>query len=152
MAIESHNPATGALIWSGEPGDAAAEVAAARAAYPAWAARPLSERVEAVRGFADVVREREGEFQEARDDGAAEIEPEQAHPGTVVGEELTEHRTLSLAAVWRQGGTGRLPSSYPGAATPVEAAPEPEGGSGGGRLGRTAHRTIRSLRRALTGS
>jgi len=34
----STNPATGEEIWSGAVGDAAAEVAAARAAWPEWAA------------------------------------------------------------------------------------------------------------------
>ena len=62
MAIESHNPATGELIWNGDPGDAAAEVAAALAAFPGWAARPLEGRVEALRRFAEVVRERQEEF------------------------------------------------------------------------------------------
>ena len=54
--IQSHNPATGELIWSGGPGNAAAEVAAARAAFPAWAAQPVTYRMEAVRSFANVVR------------------------------------------------------------------------------------------------
>jgi succinylglutamic semialdehyde dehydrogenase len=62
VAIESHNPVTGELIWSGEPGDATAEVAAARSAFPAWAARSLEERFETLRRFADVVRERLEEF------------------------------------------------------------------------------------------
>ena len=36
--LVSTEPATGAEVWSGEIGDAAAEVAAARAAWPEWAA------------------------------------------------------------------------------------------------------------------
>jgi succinylglutamic semialdehyde dehydrogenase len=63
-AIQSHNPANGELIWSGLPGDAAAEVAAARAAFPAWAAQPVTYRIEALRRFANVVRKREGKFAE----------------------------------------------------------------------------------------
>ena len=62
--LTSTNPATGEEIWSGKIGDAAAEVAAARAAQPAWAAHSLSYRVEAVRRFANVVRKREPEFAE----------------------------------------------------------------------------------------
>ncbi len=62
--IQSHNPATGELIWSGRPGDAAAEVAAARAAFPAWAAQPIPYRIEALRRFANVVRKREAKFAE----------------------------------------------------------------------------------------
>ena len=60
----STDPATGAEIWSGTPGDAAAEVAAARAAWPAWAAHSLAYRVEAMRRFANVVRAHEVAFAE----------------------------------------------------------------------------------------
>jgi len=62
--LTSTNPATGVQVWSGAIGDAAAEVAAARAAQPAWAAHSLSYRVEAVRRFANVVRKKEAEFAE----------------------------------------------------------------------------------------
>ncbi|MEO7654288.1 MAG: aldehyde dehydrogenase family protein, partial [Sphingomicrobium sp.] len=70
-SIESHNPATGELIWAGKPGDAAAEVAAARAAFPQWAAQPIPYRIEALRRFANVVRGRETGFAEliARETG-----------------------------------------------------------------------------------
>ena len=69
--IQSHNPATGDLVWSGPVGDAAAEVAAARAAFPAWAAQPVTCRIEALRRFANVVRKREAKFAEliARETG-----------------------------------------------------------------------------------
>ena len=60
----STNPATGEEIWSGEVGDAAAEVAAARAAWPAWAAHSHAYRIEAVRRFANVVRKKQDEFAE----------------------------------------------------------------------------------------
>jgi succinylglutamic semialdehyde dehydrogenase len=60
--ISSTEPATGSEIWSGETGDAAAEVAAARAAFPEWAARSSSYRMEALRRFANVVRKREKDF------------------------------------------------------------------------------------------
>src|SRR6476659_8076472 len=62
--IVSTEPATGAEIWSGPVGDAAAEVAAARAAWPAWAKHSNSFRIEALRRFANVVRKREAEFAE----------------------------------------------------------------------------------------
>jgi succinylglutamic semialdehyde dehydrogenase len=61
-ALVSTNPATGEEIWSGRIGDAAAEVAAARAAWPEWAAHSVAYRVEAVRRFANVVRKKETEF------------------------------------------------------------------------------------------
>jgi succinylglutamic semialdehyde dehydrogenase len=60
--LVSYEPATGAELWSGPVGDAAAEVAAARAAWPSWAAQSVSFRMEAVRRFANVVRAREAQF------------------------------------------------------------------------------------------
>jgi succinylglutamic semialdehyde dehydrogenase len=60
--VSSHDPATGEQIWSGPVGDAAAEVASARAAFPKWAAHSLAYRIEAVRRFANVVRKREEAF------------------------------------------------------------------------------------------
>ena len=36
--LVSNEPATGEILWSGEPGDAAAEVAIARAGWAEWAA------------------------------------------------------------------------------------------------------------------
>jgi succinylglutamic semialdehyde dehydrogenase len=62
MRINSTDPATGEEIWSGETGDAAAEVAAARAAFPEWAGHSISYRTEALRRFANVVKKREKEF------------------------------------------------------------------------------------------
>ena len=62
--LVSSNPATGEEVWSGAVGDAASEVAAARAAWPAWAAHSVAYRVEAVRRFANVVRKKEAEFAE----------------------------------------------------------------------------------------
>ena len=50
------------LIWSGPTGDASAEVAAARTAWPSWAAHSHAYRIEAVRRFANVVRAKESEF------------------------------------------------------------------------------------------
>ena len=60
--LKSTDPTTGKEIWSGEIGDAAAEVAAARAAFPAWAAHSPSYRIEALRRFANVVRTEEHGF------------------------------------------------------------------------------------------
>lgn len=64
VKLVSTNPATGDEVWSGETGDPAAEVIAARAAWPAWAAHSHAYRIEAVRRFANVVRARETEFAE----------------------------------------------------------------------------------------
>jgi succinylglutamic semialdehyde dehydrogenase len=60
--LVSTNPATGEELWSGVTGDAAAEVAAARAAWPSWAAHSHAFRIEALRRFANVVRAKEAHF------------------------------------------------------------------------------------------
>jgi len=60
--LVSNEPATGAEIWAGPVGDAATEVAAARAAWPEWAAHSVAYRTEALRRFANVVRAREQDF------------------------------------------------------------------------------------------
>ena len=60
--IVSTEPATGAEVWSGPVGDAAAEVAAARAAWPEWAAHSVTYRMETLRRFANVVRAKEDAF------------------------------------------------------------------------------------------
>jgi succinylglutamic semialdehyde dehydrogenase len=69
--LVSIEPATGAELWSGPAGNAAAEVAAARAAWPEWAAHSVTYRMEMLRRFANVVKAREGEFAEliARETG-----------------------------------------------------------------------------------
>ena len=61
-SVTSLEPATGRPLWTGEIGDAAAEVAAARAAWPGWASRPLAVRIETLRRFANVVRANKAEF------------------------------------------------------------------------------------------
>ena len=69
--LVSTEPATGAELWSGEVGDAAAEVAAARAAWPEWAAHSVAYRIETLRRFANVVRSKTDQFAEliARETG-----------------------------------------------------------------------------------
>ena len=64
QTLVSTDPATGQQIWSGAIGDAPAEVATARAAWPSWAAHSHAYRIEAVLRFANVVRKREQEFAE----------------------------------------------------------------------------------------
>jgi succinylglutamic semialdehyde dehydrogenase len=60
--INSTEPATGAEVWSGDTGDAEAEIALARDAWPEWAAHSLSYRIETMRRFANEVRAREQDF------------------------------------------------------------------------------------------
>jgi succinylglutamic semialdehyde dehydrogenase len=52
----SREPATGAEVWRGKVGDVDDLVARARRAWPAWAALPLSNRMEAMRRFTNEVR------------------------------------------------------------------------------------------------
>ncbi|AIT06186.1 MULTISPECIES: succinylglutamate-semialdehyde dehydrogenase [Sphingomonas] len=61
-AIISYEPATGAELWSGAIGDADAEVGAARAGWARWAAQPLTVRIETMRRFGNVVRQRHEAF------------------------------------------------------------------------------------------
>ncbi|QIG53306.1 succinylglutamate-semialdehyde dehydrogenase [Altererythrobacter sp. BO-6] len=51
----SYEPATGAELWRGEASDVDACVQAARRAWPEWAARPLANRIEMLRRFANEV-------------------------------------------------------------------------------------------------
>jgi len=70
-AIISIEPATGAELWRGLPGDVDAAVAAARRSWHAWASQPLATRIELVRRFANEVRKVNDEFAEliARETG-----------------------------------------------------------------------------------
>lgn len=55
-------PATGEELWRGEHGDVDAAVSRARRAWPDWAARPLADRIDTMRRFANAVRDRAEEF------------------------------------------------------------------------------------------
>ncbi|MFM9851243.1 MAG: succinylglutamate-semialdehyde dehydrogenase [Sphingomonadaceae bacterium] len=54
----SYEPATGAQYWRGRVGDVDQEVSLACSHWAEWAARPVSVRVEAMRRFANVVRQK----------------------------------------------------------------------------------------------
>ncbi|WP_309750452.1 succinylglutamate-semialdehyde dehydrogenase [Novosphingobium sp.] len=60
--IVSYEPATGAEIWRGKHGNVDDVVDRARRAWPAWAAQPLSNRIELVRRFANEVRKQAEEL------------------------------------------------------------------------------------------
>ena len=60
--IVSTEPATGAVLWRRERSDVDAEVAAARNGWSAWAARPLAYRIETLRRFANMVRQKADAF------------------------------------------------------------------------------------------
>lgn len=55
----SADPATGAIIWSGQSalaGDIASAVMAARHAFPAWAQTPLTERIAILERYRDLIK------------------------------------------------------------------------------------------------
>ncbi|WP_303719567.1 succinylglutamate-semialdehyde dehydrogenase [Brevundimonas naejangsanensis] len=64
----STNPATGETVWEGEAASAeqvGAAVEAARAAFPDWADRPRGDRIDAVKRYQAVLKERAPEMAEA---------------------------------------------------------------------------------------
>jgi succinylglutamic semialdehyde dehydrogenase len=61
-AMTSIEPATGETLWTGESGDVDREVSRARAAWAAWAAKPLSVRIETLRRFANAARAKKDAF------------------------------------------------------------------------------------------
>ena len=62
--LVSTAPATGEELWRGEHSDVDTAVSAARRAWSGWAASPLADRIDAVRRFANAVRDRAEEFAE----------------------------------------------------------------------------------------
>ncbi len=55
--LQSFAPATGELLWTGTTGDVDAAVAAARAAWPDWAAQGFMKRIEQVRRYSNILRQ-----------------------------------------------------------------------------------------------
>ena len=58
----SYEPATGAELWRARHGDVDEAVDRARRAWPAWAAQPVTTRMELLRRFANEVRKEQDEF------------------------------------------------------------------------------------------
>ena len=58
----STEPATGAVLWKGQSGNADAAVANARRAWPTWAAMSLNDRIEAIRRFGNRIRGQSDQF------------------------------------------------------------------------------------------
>ncbi|GMN02733.1 succinylglutamate-semialdehyde dehydrogenase [Erythrobacter sp. MTPC3] len=109
----SYDPATGEELWQGAIGDVDACVSAARRAWPSWAARPLTNRIELAHRFANEVRK------EA--DGLAELIAREA------GKPLWEARTevqavinkvdISVTAYAERTGQKKLDSGLGGTAS-----------------------------------
>jgi succinylglutamic semialdehyde dehydrogenase len=62
VEIVSTEPATGAIVWRGPVSDIDTEIELASAAWPEWASRPLAVRIEALRRYANVVRQKSEAF------------------------------------------------------------------------------------------
>jgi succinylglutamic semialdehyde dehydrogenase len=62
MELLSYEPATGVLLWRSPLSDVDSEVAAARGGWAVWASKPLAFRIETLRRFANVVRQRSEAF------------------------------------------------------------------------------------------
>ncbi|WP_339694648.1 succinylglutamate-semialdehyde dehydrogenase [uncultured Parasphingorhabdus sp.] len=62
--LKSIEPATGKTLWTGTSGDADAAVASAREAWPGWAATAVVKRIEAVRRYANQIRNNGDELAE----------------------------------------------------------------------------------------
>ncbi|XUU59589.1 succinylglutamate-semialdehyde dehydrogenase [Erythrobacter sp. HA6-11] len=60
--LVSHEPATGQQLWEGSVSDIDACAKRARRAWPKWASKSLTERIEAVRRFANEVRDCADDF------------------------------------------------------------------------------------------
>ncbi len=54
--LVSYEPATGAVLWRGQPGNVDLEVELAASSWQEWAAKPLAFRAEALRRYANVVQ------------------------------------------------------------------------------------------------
>lgn len=53
MTLVSIEPSTGDVLWQGSSSDVDAEIAAARAAWPEWAAMPMVKRADALKRFSE---------------------------------------------------------------------------------------------------
>ncbi|MDE2404920.1 MAG: succinylglutamate-semialdehyde dehydrogenase [Sphingomonadales bacterium] len=109
--LRSLDPATGAIVWEGPaaaPAQAVAAVAAARAAFPAWAATPPETRVAHARAYAATLADR-------RDALAQTIARETGKPRW---EALSEVATMiakvevSIAAQAQRAATREEPTAF----------------------------------------
>ena len=111
--IISIEPATGAELWRGETGNVDEAVERARAAWPAWAALPLAQRIELVRRFANEVRKAQDAFAEliARETGKPLWEAKTEVESVVAKVEI------SIRAYAERTGQRKLDSALQGTAS-----------------------------------
>ena len=109
--LRSIDPASGETVWEGpqaDPETARTAVAAARSAFPAWAATPLGTRVAHVRAFKAVLEARAAEFAEtiARETG----KPLWESSGEVAS--MIAKTELSIAAQAERAGERRANAAF----------------------------------------
>ena len=109
-AFTSTDPATGETVWTGaeaSPAQAAAAVDAARAAFPDWADRPREDRIEAVKRYQAVLKERAADMAEAisRETGKALWETK-AELGSMAGKVDISIRAYEERTGEREAETG----------------------------------------------
>lgn len=104
--LVSTDPCTGAIVWQGPAGDAAAAVAAARRAAPDWARAPLDARIAVAQRFAEQARARAADLAQtiARETGKPlwEARTEAASVAAKVD--------ISIAAQAQRAGTSTTPA------------------------------------------
>ena len=110
--IVSYQPATGEELWRGDICDVDKAVARARAAFPGWASRPVANRMEMVRRFANEVRAAADDFAEliARETGKPLWEAK-----TEV-EAVINKVEISISAYMERTGQKKLDSALGGSA------------------------------------
>ena len=110
--IVSFQPATGEELWRGNICDVDEAVARARAAFPGWASRPVANRMEMMRRFANEVRAAADDFAEliARETGKPLWEAK-----TEV-EAVINKVEISISAYMERTGQKKLDSALGGSA------------------------------------
>ncbi|MEL7689394.1 succinylglutamate-semialdehyde dehydrogenase [Citromicrobium bathyomarinum] len=110
--IVSFQPATGEELWRGNICDVDEAVARARAAFPGWASRPVANRMEMARRFANEVRAAADDFAEliARETGKPLWEAK-----TEV-EAVINKVEISISAYMERTGQKKLDSALGGSA------------------------------------
>lgn len=110
--LVSYEPATGEELWRGNCSDVSACVERARRAWPEWASQPLTNRIELLRRFVNVVRAEADEFAQviARETGKPLWEAK-TEVDAVMGKV-----EISVSAYAERTGKKRLDSALQGTA------------------------------------
>lgn len=108
----SINPATGATIWQGNAADSAqvnAAVAAAKAAFPAWAATPYEARVAILAAFKDILAAKQSELTDLICEETGKVRWDAANEaGAAVGKLALSLQAYAERTPTKQGESGGL--------------------------------------------